>query len=103
MPHEVFHFRDPKGAEVDLVLEGADGRVVGIEVKASSTFDDRSIRTLTSLRDRLRQRFAHGIVLYLGQEVLPVGDRLTALPASALWRSVPGESMGSARTRRRDS
>lgn len=83
--YDAFHFRDPKGTEVDLVLEGADGRVVGVEIKASSTFDDRSLRSLALLRDRLGERFANGVVLYLGADVLPAGDRLTALPLSTLW------------------
>ncbi len=83
--HELFHFRDAKGAEVDLILESADGRVAGVEVKASSTFDDRAFRSLAMLRDRLGDRFTNGVVLYLGDNVLPAGDRLTAMPLSALW------------------
>ncbi len=31
------HFRDRDGAEVDLVFEARDGRVVAVEVKASAT------------------------------------------------------------------
>ena len=31
------HFRDRSGAEVDIILEYPDGRVVGIEVKATSS------------------------------------------------------------------
>jgi predicted AAA+ superfamily ATPase len=88
--HDLFHFRDAKGMEVDLVLEGADGRVAGVEVKASSTFDERDVANLAKLRDRLGSDFAHGVVLYLGADVLPIGERLTALPLSALWAGVPG-------------
>lgn len=83
--YDLYHFRDARGAEVDFILESADGRVVGVEVKASATFDHRSLKTLALLRDRLGDRFANGVVLYLGTEVLPFGDRLTALPLSALW------------------
>jgi len=87
--YDLYHFRDARGAEVDFILESADGRVAGVEVKASATFDHRSLKTLALLRDRLGDRFANGVVLYLGTEVLPFGDRLTALPLSALW--APGE------------
>jgi hypothetical protein len=31
----LFHYRDRRGVEVDLVLEAPDGRVVGVEVKAA--------------------------------------------------------------------
>lgn len=83
--HDLYHFRDARGTEVDFTLESADGRVAGVEVKASATFDDRSLKPLALLRDRLGDRFANGVVLYLGNEILPFGDRLTALPLSALW------------------
>jgi predicted AAA+ superfamily ATPase len=36
-PLRMYHFRDSDGAEIDLVLEADDGRVVAIECKASST------------------------------------------------------------------
>ncbi len=34
---DLFHYRTQTGQEVDLVLEDAAGRLVGIEVKASAT------------------------------------------------------------------
>jgi uncharacterized protein len=37
------------------------------------------------LRDRTGSQFVHGFVLYLGKRVLPLGDRITAQPISALW------------------
>ena len=79
------HFRDRAGLEVDLIVEDAAGRYVGIEVKASSTprFDDG--KHLAYLRDKTGDRFLHGIVLHLGDQVLPFGERITALPVSALW------------------
>jgi hypothetical protein len=41
------------------------------------------------MRSRLGGAFAHGILLHLGQEVLPFCDRVTALPLSALWAAAP--------------
>jgi hypothetical protein len=40
---------------------------------------------LTTLRDALGDQFVHGFVLYTGKRSLAFGDRLTALPISALW------------------
>ncbi len=82
------HYRTRDGAEVDLVAEAADGRLVAIEIKAARTPDRRAFRTLAGLRDRVDRaggRFVAGIVLYLGEEALPAGDRLAALPLSRLW------------------
>jgi hypothetical protein len=36
-PLDFFHFRDKEKNEVDVVIEDADRRVVGIEVKATAT------------------------------------------------------------------
>lgn len=84
-PVTLHHFRDHTGPEVDVVLEAADGRVAGIEVKASSSVASRDARGLELLRDRLGDAFAHGVVLHLGESALPIGDRCTALPMTALW------------------
>ncbi|MGH7867787.1 MAG: DUF4143 domain-containing protein, partial [Candidatus Dormibacteraceae bacterium] len=87
-PARLYHFRDSDGAEVDLVLEADDGRIVGIEVKATSTPRAEDFRWLVKMRDRLDQvggHFIAGIVLHTGKRRLPFGDRLMALPASDLW------------------
>ena len=79
------HFRDRGGPEVDLVLEADDGRIAAIEVKASATVGSSDFKGLELLRDRLKDRFLHGVVLYLGEKILSFGDRLTAVPVPALW------------------
>jgi predicted AAA+ superfamily ATPase len=68
-------------------LEAADGRVVGIEVKAGATVRSEDLAGLRHLADRLGARFVAGYVLYTGQQTLPFGDRLRALPLDALWRT----------------
>ena len=82
----LYHYRDQRGREqVDLVIETPDGRVVAIEVKAAQTVNDRDMHHLIRLRDRLGASFVHGFVVYLGQQRLSFGDRLTALPLAGLW------------------
>jgi len=81
----MFHWRDRSGAEVDIVLEAADGRVVGIEVKSHQTAKPEWFRWLGQMRDTLGDKFMAGIALYAGDDVLPFGDRLLAAPISALW------------------
>lgn len=79
------HFRDRDGAEVDLLLEHPDGRVVGIEVKATSTPRSDDLRGLRYLADRLGDRFQFGALLSAAPEATPFGPKLAALPISALW------------------
>lgn len=73
------------GSEVDLLLERADGRVVGLDVKASAAAQARDFRGLKHLAETLGKGFHRGVVFYTGTEVLPFGPRLWAVPVSALW------------------
>lgn len=81
----VSHFRDRGGAEVDLILEYPGGKVVGLEVKSTSTVRDGHFRGLRLLADRLGDRFAFGAVLSLGPRPTPWGPRMAALPVDTLW------------------
>ncbi len=67
------------------MLESADGRVVALEVKAGQTPKREWFRWLERMRDTLGDSFIAGVVLYGGRHVLPFGDRLMAVPISALW------------------
>lgn len=86
---QLFHYRTKDKVEVDAVLESADGRIVGIEVKAGATVRTADLAGLRHLAHRLGSRFIAGYVLYTGGQTLPFGDRLRALPIDALWRAAP--------------
>ncbi len=80
-----FHFRTPEGREVDIVLEDRQGRVVGIEVKASGSVSSDDFKGLQTLATYAPSTFLRGFVLYLGTEAIPFGKNFYALPVSALW------------------
>lgn len=81
-----FHFRTRAGrVEVDAVLERRGGQMVGIEVKASATPSRRDFRGLEELRDSRGDNFLAGVVIHPGEQTIPFGDRIWALPVSALW------------------
>lgn len=84
-PVSLFHYRDNKQREVDVILERNDGEIAGIEVKASATATAADFAGLRYLRDKLGARFKAGLVLYAGAETLPFGDRLAAVPVAGLW------------------
>jgi predicted AAA+ superfamily ATPase len=86
---ELFHYRTKDMVEVDAVLESRQGKVVGIEVKAASTVGPDDFRGLHHLAQRLNDDFVAGLVLYTGQQTLPFGPRLRAMPVSALWEVPP--------------
>lgn len=82
---QLFHFRDRNGLEVDIVVESDDRRVAGVEMKAAGSVAKGDFKGLMFLRDKLKDRFTLGVVFHTGTEALPFGDRLWALPYSALW------------------
>lgn len=79
-----YHYRD-RDDEVDVVLESNSGEIVCIECKAAATLRPADYRSMQKLRDARRDRFVAGVVLYAGADTKPLGDRLWALPISALW------------------
>jgi predicted AAA+ superfamily ATPase len=85
----LFHYRTKDGAEVDALIETPDGRVIGVEVKAGATVRTEDLTGLRSLAKILDKRFIAGYVLYTGQQTLPFGDKIRALPIDALWRLAP--------------
>lgn len=82
----LYHFRTQAGREVDLVLEDAAGRLVGVEVKSAATASAGDFRGLRALADATGDRFRRGILLYTGRESVPFGEKMHALPVSSLWR-----------------
>lgn len=83
------HYRTKDGVEVDAVLETPDGRVIGVEVKAGATVRTEDLRGLRQLAGALGDRFVAGYVLYTGQQTLPFGDNIRAVPLDALWQLRP--------------
>ncbi len=82
---QLFHFRTQTGHEVDLLLEDAAGRLVGIEIKASATINSRDFKGLRALAEATGRRFHRGVVLYTGAETIPFGERFHDLTVSVLW------------------
>lgn len=79
---KLYQYRTTAGSEVDCVLEAPGGRVVGIEVKAASSVTRRDIQGLISLAEACGSAFVRGVVVYRGNELIPLGEKLVALPIS---------------------
>lgn len=87
----LFHYRTHGQREVDVVLEDRTGLVVGVEVKATRAVSERTFTGLRDLAQAAGDRFVRGIVLYAGSSVVPFGERLHAVPCSALWHWSQGK------------
>jgi predicted AAA+ superfamily ATPase len=79
-PWQLFHYRDKDQVEVDFVLESPDRQLIGIEVKAAVSVTPNDFRGLKKLRAQTGEKFVSGIVLHDGEQVLPFGQGLWAVP-----------------------
>ncbi len=84
-PYRLYHLRTSKGREVDFIIEDEAGRLLGVEVKASATLRSDDFRHLRALAEWVPERWASGVVLYLGETQLPFGKGFWALPITSLW------------------
>ena len=80
-----WRYRDSSHVEVDMVV--TRGRKTwGIEVKAATSLSSEDGRGLASLAKQCGKDFERGIVLYNGQDILPMKDtRMLAVPLRELW------------------
>ncbi len=82
---ELFHLRTIRQREVDFVIEASDGRIAGIQVRAGATVSPADGDGLRYLQELAGDRFARGIVLTTGPQVMVVDPLIEAWPLSSLW------------------
>jgi predicted AAA+ superfamily ATPase len=80
----LYHYQRER-EDVDLVLEWNDGSIAAIEVKSRATVRQSDWKWVAKLRDQRDASFRAGVVLYTGEQTVPLGDRLWAVPLSGLW------------------
>ena len=83
--YSLMYYRDADKVEVDVVIENAAGHLVGVVVKASATVKEIDLRGLRKLASLAGNQFKMGILLYDGDETLPLGDNIWAAPLATLW------------------
>ncbi len=92
---QLHHWRSGRH-EVDLVLE-VDGDFVAFEVKLSRSLPTGATSGMDALADVVGPRLRRGVVLYAGEEVVPLAPGRLAMPIAALWRTTgpsPAPSSG---------
>jgi predicted AAA+ superfamily ATPase len=82
----LFHARDANGRhEIDVIAELRDGRIIGMEIKASAAPAPSDARHLHWLKDAIGGRFALGIVFHTGPRPIRLDSDILAIPICALW------------------
>ncbi len=81
----VFHLRDRGGEhEVDLIVEGPDGRVLALEIKLALSVTDADTRHLHWLAANLGDRLADAAVITTGPYAYRRSDGIAVIPAAML-------------------
>lgn len=70
---------------MDSILENKQGQCVGIEVKASSKIASDDTNSLKYPRSILKESFVKGVILYMGETVIPFDKDILAVPMPAVW------------------
>lgn len=79
-------FRTKEQDEIDLVLEDARGRLIGIEIKAAATLRPDDFSGLRKLQDAAGDKFGQGVLLRDYDRVTPYSEKIRATPVSLLWQ-----------------
>jgi predicted AAA+ superfamily ATPase len=80
----LYHYQRDR-EDVDVVLENNRGEVVGVEVKAAATLRASDWKWLKKLAESRGDLFKAGIVIYAGEQTIPLGARVWAVPYRGLW------------------
>lgn len=81
----VGHLRTGNGdREVDLIVEGSDGKVMGIEVKLAAAVTDADVRHLRWLRDQRPDEVVDLLVLTTGPRAYRRRDGVAVVPLALL-------------------
>lgn len=85
---ELSHYRTQSGKEADFVLENAQGDVVGIEVKSAKDIDKKAYSGLLELKELCGDKFKKGIILYAGNDIVPLSEKIWAVPVCYFGKEV---------------
>jgi predicted AAA+ superfamily ATPase len=82
----LYFYRTRSGMEVDLLLETEQG-LLGMEVKGRERVTPSDGTSLNRLADAVGARWLGGLVIYRGDRIEELGDKVWAIPS---WRLLGG-------------
>lgn len=83
-PYSIYTYRDKDQLEVDFIIEDNRNRIIGVEVKRSATVRADDFKGLKKIEKMAEGLFVSGLVLYDGNEILPISKKMWAIPISSI-------------------
>ncbi len=85
LDYSLYHYRDREKREIDFIIQDSNN-IYGIEVKSGTLISRDHFKHLKWFRNNLvKDKHFVGIVLYSGENVVPFGEDLYAVPINNLW------------------
>jgi len=75
---QIYYYRTLDKKEIDFIIQ-RHGKLVAIEVKFAKSVTKSDFKHIIDLQNSC-DNFHLGLVLYMGEHLLPIGDRLWAVP-----------------------
>lgn len=83
-PYAIYTYRDKDQIEVDFIIEDNRNRTIGVKVKRSATIRSEDFKGLKKIEKMAEASFILGVVLYDGNEILPISKKMWAIPISSI-------------------
>jgi predicted AAA+ superfamily ATPase len=84
--YSLSHYQDREKREIDFLIENEQGALLGIEVKAGSAVSKDDFKHMVWFKNNIaKDKEFIGLVLYTGENILPFGVNMYAVPIAALW------------------
>lgn len=85
LDYSLYHYRDREKREIDFIIQDSNN-IYGIEVKSGTLISRDHFKHLKWFKNNLaKDKHFVGIVLYSGENVVPFGENLYAVPINNLW------------------
>ena len=86
LPPRIHHLRTEQGRhEIDILIEVGAGKLIAIEVKATTSPTLHDARHLQWIADELGESVIASVLFHTGSHTAHLSPRIAALPISALW------------------
>ena len=84
---QLYHYRDKDKREIDFLIERDDRHKLAIAIKSGIGIRKSDFKHIEWFRDNLSKGVqVIGVVLYAGDDILPFGKNLWAVPFDCMWR-----------------
>lgn len=84
--YHLYHYRDREKREIDFLIERDDHSFLAMEIKSGLTIDKSDFKHIKWFAENLaKDKSVVGIILYSGENIIPFGGNLWAIPFHCLW------------------